>query len=150
LKRFVINAICIDSLKKKAMKWKLIVLISILIFSCTKNNKNLCPEYNQFIGKWENKIGDDHVQLEFLESGKIELQSSVLRGKSFKAHRCQASTLQPNPNWISMAFYDKKEKNFLYCSYNLTLDSIFIQTGAVIDDFTLIDNFYGPHLIRTK
>jgi hypothetical protein len=134
------------------MKWKLIVLISILIFSCTKNNKNLCPEYNQFIGKWGNQIGDDKVQVEFFKNGKIEIQSSIQRRKILRGTSCQLWTNHIDSNWhgITIDGNKKKQNPFLEVEYNGNIDSIRLKTGDYIEDFTFLKNHKKNFLLRLK
>jgi hypothetical protein len=134
------------------MKWKLIVLISILIFSCTKNNKNLCPEYNQFIGKWGNQIGDDKVQVEFFKNGKIEVQSSIQRRRIIRGTSCQLWTYQTDPNLQGITIYGNKKKQYsdLEVEYNGNIDSIRVNTGDYIEDFTFLKSHKKNFLLRLK
>ncbi len=120
--------------------------------SCKKNSDTLCPEYNHFIGKWGNQIGDDKVQVEFFKNGKIEIQSSIQRRKILRGTSCQLWTNYVDSNWHGITIYGNKKKQnpFLEVAYNGNIDSIKLKTGDYVDDFTFLKNHKVNILLRIK
>lgn len=144
------KATLVNEPTEKVMKWKLAFSIGILLFSCSKSNDDLGPDYPLLVGNWGALVGDDAVQIEFKKNGRIKLSSSVQRGKSIKAFTFETFTSkqQLSTSWHTVT-YSQNDKS-ISVDVNSTYDTISIETGSFIEDFVLVSSNKKAYLFRIE
>lgn len=106
------------------MKWFLVIITAIFLFSCQKKH-NLGEDYEKLIGTWGNINGDDSCTLRLSSNGIFEYYRSFTKNKNFKI----ISFEKVDESYLSYAIYKfsgRKDESYLYVSS--TFDTLFVIT----------------------
>jgi hypothetical protein len=123
------------------MKSVIIILFSLVLLSCRKENTDLGTAYPHLVGKWENiGISDDRVHVEFFKNGYIKVSKSTERMKNFKVNNYEI--LPPDYNKVR---YFKKDKFGNAKEYN---DFYVTFSNTPFNNYDTIDMYAGKHFFE--
>jgi hypothetical protein len=123
------------------MKSVIIILLSLVLLSCRKENTALGTAYPHLVGKWENiAISDDRVHVEFFKNGYIKVSKSTERMKNFKVNSYEI--LPPDYNKIR---YFKKDKFGNAKEHN---DFVVTFSNNSYNNFETIEMYVGKHFFE--
>lgn len=86
---------------------KKLLLVSVLLFACSKEKINKGPYYDQFIGKWECVNCGEKVEIDVKKGGHIEVTHEVDRAYTIGVEKSlRGDTLQKyGKKWIKYEFF---------------------------------------------
>lgn len=125
------------------MKKLLFVLISSLILiSCRKQQFQPCQEYENIVGTWESITGDGTDLITITTDGKYIYDSALERNRTYKFWTCEWKL-----DSYFKFFTNRKRDEFLTIFPNATFDTLVSGSGAYNHmDSSMID--YGRKFVR--
>lgn len=124
------------------------LILILMMFSCQKETLKNTPEYQRFVGHWENIYSNEKVIIDFEQSGEINIQRSGERSKKYYPNIVYSQTSIYETNGIPWEqFYfdkihnDKAKVTGHTMTINKTSDSMYFDGGAGIQDFVRDSTF---------